>query len=242
MALKIKELLTNVLKSIVLRSNPIMEGEMKTTDGFVVVGSGQATSTTVPNLLNEVRYTSGSMGSINITSSYTNNDVTIATGWYNYCYIPHRSGGKNGKANRDNCDYGNLLLTGMTVANAQYLIRFVGGSIANVYKFGIADTVTSSSLTISTTTNYSGTVYYQKRDRVVIVSFLVTCNSPVRWTSGSIVSGLPGTYDSKEVYGGLCGVNSDSVSVAIQSDGGVKFGGGVAGKTYTGTAYYISSS
>jgi len=53
---------------------------------------------------------------------------------------------------------------------------------------------------------------------------------------------LPATYDGKEVYGCLCGPFEDSVTVAIQPDGAVKFGGGTGGDEYTGMVYYISAS
>ena len=117
------------------------------------------------------------MGSVNITSSYTNSGVTIAAGWYNYFYIPHRSGGQNGRVQGDNCNYGNLILTGMTVSNARYLIRFANGSIAKVYQFGDRN-VTTTSASLSTSNTYSGTINSRKVGRLVIATFEITCQTP----------------------------------------------------------------
>ena len=46
------------------------------------------------------------------------------------------------------------------------------------------------------------------------------------------------------MYGGLGAISAStntSVSVAIQSDGGVKFGGGSANVNYAGLVYYIAA-
>ena len=113
-----------------------MTGQLKTSfNSAIAVGSYLPTAQTIPNLVEEVRFSSGCMGSVSITTSYTKDGKTIATGWYNYLYMPHRSGGVNGAASGDNCNYGNLLLFGMTVADAAYNIRVNGGAIQNLYKF-----------------------------------------------------------------------------------------------------------
>lgn len=99
----------------------------------VAIGSYQANATTVTNLVEEVRYSSGCMGSVYLQATYTANaGGTIAAGWYNFIYSPHRSGGANGTANSDNHDYGTLLLMGMTVTSAHWRIRIANGSIAEV--------------------------------------------------------------------------------------------------------------
>lgn len=116
-------------------SGGTMTGMLKTSfKSAVAVGSYQATATTIPNLLTELRYSNGAMGSVSITTAYTYDSYTIATGWYNYIYIPHRNGGNNGAANGDNTSYGTLLLYGMTLNNANYRIRFARGSIGEVTK------------------------------------------------------------------------------------------------------------
>lgn len=104
----------------------------------VATGSYQAAANTVENLINEVRYSSGCFGSVQLTANYTYGGVTVVSGWYNYAYLPHRSGGVNGNASGDNCNYGTLLLFGMTVANKFYVIRLANGAIASlidVYTF-----------------------------------------------------------------------------------------------------------
>ena len=122
--------------TIIGSSGGTMTGQLKTSfKSSVAMGSFGASSTTIPDLANELRFSSGCSGSVNITTAYTNGGKTIATGWYNFLYMPHRSGGVNGNASGDNTSYGNLLLFGMTVANAMYNIRINGGSIASLYKF-----------------------------------------------------------------------------------------------------------
>lgn len=104
----------------------------------VATGSYQAAANTVENLINEVRYSSGCFGSVQITTAYTRDNATVITGWYNFAYLPHRSGGVNGNASGDNCNYGTLLLFGMTIANKFYVIRLANGVIASlidVYSF-----------------------------------------------------------------------------------------------------------
>lgn len=109
-----------------------MTGQLKTSfNSAVAMGTYGSSSTTVPNLCSELRYSSGAAGSANITTAYTLNGITIPTGWYNFLWIPHRSGGVNGAASGDNCNYGTLLLTGMTTSNA-YRIQYNGSAIATL--------------------------------------------------------------------------------------------------------------
>ena len=98
-----------------------MTGTLKTSfKGSVAFGSYGASATTIENLCEELRYSSGAIGSVNITTAYTKDTVTIPTGWYNFLWIPHRSGGVNGQANGDNCNYGSLYLTNMTANESQF--------------------------------------------------------------------------------------------------------------------------
>lgn len=98
----------------------------------VAMGSLLGTSNTIPNLVNELRYSNGCMGSASITTAYTYDNVTIPTGWYNFIYSPHRSGGINGQANQDNCNYGNLILMDMTMTAGVFRIRLNNGAINQV--------------------------------------------------------------------------------------------------------------
>lgn len=110
-----------------------MTGQLLTSfKSSVAIGSYESTATTVPNLVAEVRYSSGCMGSVSIGTLYDNPTVAnedIATGWYNFIYSPHRSGGVNGAASGDNHNYGTLFLIGMTANLGCYRIRVSGGSI-----------------------------------------------------------------------------------------------------------------
>lgn len=107
-------------------------GQIKTSfKDSVAMGSYVAAASTIPNLCTELRYSSGAAGSCSIGTAYTKDGVTISTGWYNFLWIPHRSGGVNGSASGDNCDYGSLYLSGMTVSGC-YMIRFASGSIAEL--------------------------------------------------------------------------------------------------------------
>lgn len=98
-----------------------MTGQLQTSfKGSVAFGSYGASATTIENLCEELRYSSGAIGSVNITTAYTKDIVTIPTGWYNFLWIPHRSGGQNGQAHNDNCNYGSLYLTNMTANESQF--------------------------------------------------------------------------------------------------------------------------
>ena len=62
-----------------------MTGQLKTSfKSSVAMGTYQAVATTVPNLCEELRYSSGVAGSVNISTAYTKDSITIATGWYNF--------------------------------------------------------------------------------------------------------------------------------------------------------------
>ena len=102
--------------------------------GEVLNGSYAPSSTTIPNLINEVRYSSGCMGSFQLTTAYTLSSVTLSTAWYNYIWIPHRTGGNNGAANNDNCNYGSLIVCGMTI-DAFAVIRYNNGTITSMHKW-----------------------------------------------------------------------------------------------------------
>lgn len=144
----------NLSKGKVNKLGDTMTGLLKTVfKESVATGSYQATATTIPTLIEEVRYSNGCMGSVSITESYTNNSITIAGSWYNFLYIPHRSGGDKGAANGDNCNYGTLFLMGMTGANGYYRIRFSNSSIAEVEKI-----ISSSGGNIYGNLNFQGNV------------------------------------------------------------------------------------
>ena len=110
------------------------------------VGSYQANATTIPNLVQELRYSSGCMGSANISTEYN----SIPAGWYNFIYIPHRSGGVNGSGSGDNCSYGSLILIDMTITNQAWIIEFQSGNIASYFSIRNTDTNTTYSAITNT--------------------------------------------------------------------------------------------
>ena len=130
------------------KSGGIMSGSIQTSFRHsVAMGSYQAAAQTVPNLVEEVRYSNGVMGSVSLTESYTASaGGNIVAGWYNFIYSPHRSGGNNGAASGDNHNYGTLILTGMTVnGTAHWRIRITGGAISESRKIWEAgDSVTGA--------------------------------------------------------------------------------------------------
>ena len=110
------------------------------------MGSYGSSQSTVGGLVGEVRYSSGCMGSANITTAYTASGVTIPTGWYNFLWMPHRSGGVNGSASGDNCNYGQLLLFGMNNTNGRFIVRVSSSTIqevAKIYTSVPSDTATA---------------------------------------------------------------------------------------------------
>lgn len=119
-------------------------GQIKTSfKESVAPGCYHAAANTIPNLIAEVRYSSGCAGSFNLTSAYTANNITIGASsggtWYNFAYIPHRSGGVNGTApsGNDNVNYGTLLIWGMTAdVGGMYMIRVASGSAQHLYAAG----------------------------------------------------------------------------------------------------------
>ena len=93
-------------------------------NGGAIPGTKLAQATTVTDLINELRYTNGQIGSVNIKTTYTLNNITISTGWYNYSYIPHRIGGIDGGANSDSTNFGTLMLAPMTLSSPIYVLRY----------------------------------------------------------------------------------------------------------------------
>lgn len=95
-----------------------------------------AKASTIPDLVNEVRSSSGAMGSVYITTAYSWSNKYIPTGWYNFLYIPHREGGAGRRTDisGDNPNYGNLFLHGMTSAtDSAFKIRCYSGAVQTVW-------------------------------------------------------------------------------------------------------------
>lgn len=132
----------------VSKSGDTMTGRLYTSfNSAVAMGTYGAQANTIPDLCDELRFSSGCGGSANITTEYNNNSITIPTGWYNFLWIPHRSGGDSGEASGDNCNYGMCILTGMTV-NGAYRIKYSNANIYVAYlDDGVADYWTTGTTT-----------------------------------------------------------------------------------------------
>ena len=132
-----------------------LSGQLKTSfHEAVAMGAYGSLTTTVPNLCEELRWSNGAVGSVQITEAYTKDGVTIPTRWYNFLWSPHRSGGINGQASGDNCSNGSLLLMGMSNSGF-YMIRYHNSAIAelkDIYKDNDTDTKVTN--TVATTTKY----------------------------------------------------------------------------------------
>ena len=173
-----------------------------------IPGTKQATSNTIADLINELRYTNGQMGSVNITTAYTLNNKTIATGWYNYLYIPHRIGGIDGGADGDNANYGTLILTGMTMSTPMYAIRYSSSGIARLQSFisldsksdGLYNETSGKKLVEQITTEWiyasrqnltEGTIRYQKIGNIAIVHIADLKSSSNLGNGTVLATGLP---------------------------------------------------
>lgn len=128
------------------KSGSSMTGQLLTSyRNSVAIGSIMSAQNTIEDLIEEVRLSSGCMGSVQITTAYE----TIPIGWYNYIWIPHRTGGVNGTAgSSDNTNYGNLLLFGMTMTNNAWNINYKLGTISY---FSLRNTNTTYSDATNTT-------------------------------------------------------------------------------------------
>lgn len=117
-------------------SGGTMTGQLVTSFGAVAMGTKDGGSCTLPDLAAALRYSSGVAGSFYLTTAYEINQwaVNIPVGWYNYLWIPHRTGGNNGQASGDNCDYGTLFLSGMTGDLGAYSVRYTNGAISQVMR------------------------------------------------------------------------------------------------------------
>ena len=198
-----------------------MTGQLLTSfHNSVAMGSYGASANTIPNLVAELRFSSGCMGSASIGTAYTKDGITIGTGWYNFIYSPHRSGGANGSASGDNCNYGNLILMGMTMGGA-YLIRVASSAIQEVKILGEENTskTTFTPTSGSSYSNYGG-CYYEKRGRTVHVHLGV---SGLTASTSATVFTLPSGYrPSSPIYAyGTGGAWNTLCYVAIGTGGAI---------------------
>lgn len=169
-----------------------MTGQLKTSfKQSVAMGSYGSSQTTIEGLAGEVRYSSGCSGSANIGTAYTLGGVTIPTGWYNFSWMPHRSGGVNGASSGDNCNYGNLLLFGMNNTNGRFIIRVSSSEVQEVVRLvttaEFADYVTTQG---SDTNDWKWRVWYSGR---------IEAWCTHTWTNVACTTSAGGGYRSGDV-------------------------------------------
>ena len=101
-----------------------------------IPGTKLAQATTIEDLIDELRYTNGQMGSVEIKTAYTLKNKTITKGWYCYIYIPHRSGGLDGDAYNDSTNFGVLMLMAMSFYDSpMYIVQYNNKKIAQIQSF-----------------------------------------------------------------------------------------------------------
>ena len=156
-----------------------------------IPGTKQAAAHTIEDLINELRYTNGQQGSVEIKTAYTLNNVTIAVGWYNYAYIPHRTGGLDGGANSDSTNFGTLMLTGMTVSSPVYVLRYNNQNIAELKRL-VEQSTGWTNATVTSKLKSTGAIRYNKIGNVVIVNFIdIEVNSSIASHGDILATGLP---------------------------------------------------
>lgn len=177
-----------------------MNGELKLSYGSSVAnGAYVPSSTTISDLCSELSKSSGCSGSVSLVQCTWNN-VTIPAGWYNYLYIPHRTGGKNGAENGDNHQYGTLLLFGMTTVSQCFRVAWVNNKIASI------------EMILSASDGFSDTLLASRTGRLYVYSNtkgdVVTTNgrSAINNTGAKSIIikgslGLP-IHDPSNIYGG----------------------------------------
>lgn len=181
-----------------------MTGQLKTSyKNSVAMGSYGTAQTTVDGLVNEVRFSSGVMGSASINTAYTKNGVTIPTGWYNFIFSPHRSGGENGQASGDNCNYGTLILAPMTFVGDSFIIRCSTSGAANVRRIGFSNRATFDGNASGVTDFWNANITTHQNAELIREGNIVYCylrfSAPSTATSGQQICTIPAGYKPNHV-------------------------------------------
>jgi len=262
--LNVKSLLTKILnEGICLSKSTTITGEIKTSTknlgGTNLIGFGYYSTsvTTFSDLWTEIRYSSGCFGTIATSAAETVGGVSIPSGTYYYIYCPHRSGGKNGAAQSDNHNYGCIFIIGTysSFRFRTYVIRCSGGSIQSTYtlynyyynRYTLTKNSSSTDYVLNPSISSLGerqTIYtslVQRSAHVASVMLVIQCvTSSSSWTTtrcGSVSPTPKGT-----VYAALTDGNGNTLQIQITTSGYIQCRDGDAGKIYSGTVTYVTST
>ena len=107
--------------------------------------SGDFSTDTLEDLLKSVQGKSPRMGSVILGK-----ETRVANNWYNFIYIPHRTG-----IGGDNKDYGTLVLFPMTFDGESAIIRAgQNGSVQSIYTLYSSRNISEASVSYATTASY----------------------------------------------------------------------------------------
>lgn len=201
-----------------------MNGELKLSYGSSIAnGAYTPSSTTIDSLCSELSKSSGCSGSVNLVKCTWNN-VVIPDGWYNYLYIPHRTGGKNGAENGDNHQYGTLLLFGMNMTIVSQCFRVAWAN----------NKITSIEMILSASDGFSDTLLASRTGRLYVYSNtkgdVVTTNgrSAISNTGAKsiIIKGTLGVPDSEpaKLYGGHMIISVEGKGSWLDNDANDNYG------------------
>ena len=199
------------------------EGQVKTSFyESIAPGSLQAQSTDIPTLVQELRYSSGCLGSVYITTAYSLTGDTIAVGWYNFLWIPHRTGGLNGQQWGDNTDYGTCILSGMSGSFGTHILRFDNTVIAELHRIATGDVVKTDITTLQSGTPYAsyGGCYYEVCDNMVHIHIGIS-GLTAGGTTGTTVFTMPqGLRPSTDHISTGIGADRSKISNIYVNDSG----------------------
>lgn len=267
--LNIKSLLNKIVTTVIFKTGVTMTGEILTSFknngiNFRAFGFYNSQQHTIPDLITELRYSSGAFGTIAINSPYyspnNTNKCTILSGNYVFLYMPHRSGGSNGAANGDNTNYGNLLLIERNFIVGRrknepgvFILLYNNGSITNGYRIralhkfsGInTEDISAASIGVNQFTNsyYSMNLSTSKVEQMgpfVTATLYIQCNTV---SSSWQQMGIIGPITQNTTYCGL--TNSAATTLEVKIDKGISYSeiwcrGGKAGHGFEGTITYVT--
>ena len=247
--LNLKSLLTKIVQNGIFKSGVTMTGQLKTSfNNFVACGSYNSSQTTITDLVNEVKMSSGAMG--RYSGSGGNG---VATGTYRFLYMPHRYGGVNGTTptttgETDNCKYGNLLLFYVEPS----VINLNNNNITTAYKLGshcfdysitnVSFSTTSNSYYSLRTSSCWGTYITSQWPSGVLLTLYFECTTPqTSWQKIGTYSlaHYTGTAGKLSQDYNFCLTNTAGTIIHgyINSSGEIFAKGGYAGHGFKGTIF-----